>query len=187
MLNSLITSKTRIKLLLRLFLVENSSSYLREMEKEFGDPVNSVRTELNRFEDAGLIIGFFRNGKKYFRANTDHPLFCEINNILKKFVGIDRINSCIASKVNDLEAAYLSGSLASGLDSDCIELLLVGQDLDDSAIRNLVSETEKQMERRINYLLLTANQMNNFFAHKPVMTIWKAGIPLKADTICIRQ
>jgi predicted transcriptional regulator len=172
MIETLITSKTRIKLLLRLFLKEHSKSYLRQMEKEFGESVNAVRLELNRFEDAGLVTGEFVGGKKYFQANTQHPLYNDINSILKKFVGIDKIIERITSQIGDLDSAYLSGSFALGLDSDIIELLLVGKNLDDSYIRNLVVKAEGFIERKINYLLLSSEQMKNFFANKPVLLIW---------------
>jgi len=174
MLDTLITSKTRIKLLLRLFLKEQSTSYLREMEKDFGDSVNAVRVELNRFEDAGLVIGETVHGKKYFQANTHHPLYIDINTILKKYVGIDKIIEHITNHVKYLDAAYLTGSFAQGLDSGIIELLLVGKNLNDSQIKKLVEETEEQIERKINYLLLTRNQMNDFFANKSVLLIWKS-------------
>ena len=43
MLDTLITSKTRIKLLLKFFLNSNSRSYLRNLETEFGESTNSIR------------------------------------------------------------------------------------------------------------------------------------------------
>ena len=69
MIETLITSKTRINLLLRLFLNVQSKSYLRQMAKEFNESTNAIRLELIRFEDAGLITGEFVGGKKYFQAN----------------------------------------------------------------------------------------------------------------------
>ena len=53
MLNSIITSKTRIKLLLKFFLNSNTKSYLRNLEQEFGESTNAIRVELNRLEGAG--------------------------------------------------------------------------------------------------------------------------------------
>jgi len=55
MLESLITSQTRIKLLLKFFLNPESKSYLRELAEEFGESTNSVRLELNRLTQAGLL------------------------------------------------------------------------------------------------------------------------------------
>ena len=46
-IKSLITSKTRINLLLKFFLNDNSSSYLCELGSEFGKSSNSIWFELN--------------------------------------------------------------------------------------------------------------------------------------------
>jgi len=174
MIESLITSKTRIKLLLRLFLNSGSKSYLRQMGKEFGESTNAIRVELNRFEEAGLIIGEYSESKKYFTANTKHPFYKDINNILLKYVGIDQIIERITEHIGDLREAYLTGSHAAGLDSDTIELLLVGQNLDNTYINNLVEKAEKLITRKISWLILSEEQIKSFFGNKPLLLIWKA-------------
>ena len=55
MIETLISSKTRIKLLLKFFLNSSNSSYLRGLESEFGESSNSIRLELNKLEKAGLL------------------------------------------------------------------------------------------------------------------------------------
>ncbi len=74
MLETLISSKTRIKLLLKFFLNSKTTSYLRGLESEFGDSTNAIRLELNRLEKAGMLTAFMQGNKKMFTANTDHPL-----------------------------------------------------------------------------------------------------------------
>ena len=91
MLDTLITSKTRIKLLLKFFLNSNNTGYLRDLEGEFRESTNAIRQELNRFENAGLLTSVLSGNKKVFRANTSHPLFRDIHNILLKYTGIDRV------------------------------------------------------------------------------------------------
>ncbi|MCF8360467.1 MAG: hypothetical protein K9H26_17070 [Prolixibacteraceae bacterium] len=91
MLESLITSKTRIKLLLKFFLNSNTTAYLRNLATEFGESTNAIRQELNRFEDSGLLTSKINGNKKMFRANTGHPFFPEINKLLLKHSGIDKI------------------------------------------------------------------------------------------------
>ncbi len=44
----IISSKTRIKLLIRFFFNPATRSYLRELAKEFNVSTNSVREELNQ-------------------------------------------------------------------------------------------------------------------------------------------
>jgi len=74
-LDSLITSQTRVKLLLKFFLNPESRSYLRELADEFGESTNSVRVELNRLSEAGLLTSAGEGRTKVYRANTNHPPF----------------------------------------------------------------------------------------------------------------
>jgi hypothetical protein len=55
LLDSLITSKTRVKLLLKFFLNPETKAYLRGLSDEFGESSNGVRLELNRLTKAGLL------------------------------------------------------------------------------------------------------------------------------------
>jgi predicted transcriptional regulator len=173
MLNSIITSKTRIKLLLKFFLNSQNKSYLRNLEQEFGESSNAIRIELNRLENAGLLRSEFLGNRKYFQANINHPLFSDINNILKKFVGIDKILERIIHQIGDLEAAYLTGDFAKGSDSKIIDLVLIGKNLESSYINSLVTKAEELAERKIRYLILTASQMTDYFQDKPALLIWR--------------
>lgn len=173
MLNSIITSKTRVKLLLKFFLNSNTKSYLRNLEQEFGESSNAIRVELNRLEGADLLRSEVKGNKKYFTANTFHPLFKDINNIVKNFVGIDKLIERVINLVGNLESAYITGDLARGVDSQIIDLVLVGQNLDTTYIEQLVSKTENIIERKIRYLILTKIQMANYFNNKPVVLIWQ--------------
>ena len=71
MLETLISSKTRIKLLLKFFLNSKATSYLRGLESEFGESSNGIRIELNRFEKAGMLSSFVKGNKKYFKSEMD--------------------------------------------------------------------------------------------------------------------
>jgi len=172
MIESLITSKTRIKLLLKFFLNSQTKSYLRSLEPEFGESTNSIRVELNRMENAGLLESAIEGNKKMFSANIKHPLFLDINNILKKFIGIDHIIEQITSQIGDLHSAYLTGDFAIGKDSEIIDITLIGEHLDRPFIETLVEKAESYIQRRIKYILLTQEEMILFYSNKPVLQIW---------------
>lgn len=173
MLDSIITSKTRIKLLLKFFLNSQTKSYLRNLEQEFGESSNAIRVELNRLEGAGLLESEVSGNRKYFHANTNHPLYNDINNILKKIIGIDQLIEKVTTKIGKLEAAYLTGDFASGRDSQLLDLVLIGVNLDTNYINELVLKTEEIIERKIRHLILTKDQMADFFQNKPTLLIWK--------------
>jgi len=172
-LNSLVTSKTRIKILLKFFLNSNNKSYLRNLEQEFGESSNAIRIELNRLESADLLRSEISGNRKYFMANTTHPLFQDINNIVKKFVGIDKLIERVINEIGNLETAYITGDFARGIDSQIIDLVLVGQNIENSYIETLVSKAENLISRKIRYLILTENQMTDYFKNKPALIIWE--------------
>lgn len=157
MLDTLISSKTRVKLLLKFFLNSNTRSYLRSLETEFGESTNAIRIEINRFEQAGMLSSELVGNKKMFRANLEHPLFGEIHNILLKYVGLDRIVEDVIKRLGEVQRVYLVGEFSKGLDSGLIDLVLVG-DIDTNYLVALIEKTEKLVSRKIRYVIYTETE-----------------------------
>ncbi len=151
MIETLISSKTRIKLLLKFFLNSSNSSYLRGLESEFGESSNAIRLELNKFEKAGLLNSNLKGNKKIFQANTSHPLFNDIHNILLKFTGLDKIIEKVIENLGDLEKVYVVGNLAKGLNSEIIDLVFVG-DIDKKYLFELVEKAQIKLGKKIKYI-----------------------------------
>jgi len=59
MLDSLITSKTRIKLLLKFFLNTSTHAYLRGLADEFGESTNASLDNIKRKTHFYPIMDFF--------------------------------------------------------------------------------------------------------------------------------
>jgi len=157
MLETLVTSKTRLKLLVKFFLNSSTKSYLRDLEAEFGESTNGIRVELNRFEHAGMLTSSLEGNKKIFCANTKHPLFGDIHNILLKYTGIDQVVETVLNHLGGLQQAWLIGDFAHGHDSKIIDLLLVGESINMEALIGYINKTDKTeelIERKIRYLLL---------------------------------
>ena len=174
MIEGLITSKTRIRLLLKFFLNSETKSYLRNLESELGESSNSIRVELNKMKKAKLLNSTNDGNKKMYFANISHPLFEDINNMLKKFVGIDQIIDKITSQLADLQAAYLTGDFATGQDSQIIDMVLIGNKLDRERIDSLVLKAEEFISRSIKYIILTQEELIRVFRNKPVLLIWRS-------------
>lgn len=157
MIETLISSKTRIKLLLKFFLNSNNISYLRSLENEFGESSNAIRLELNRLEEAGMLSTHFEGNKKMYKANTKHPLFNEVHNILLKTIGIDQIIEKVIDRLGDVEKVFLVGDFARGIDSPVIDLLLIG-DVNKIYLTELAEKVEKMIKRKIRYLNYRQNE-----------------------------
>ena len=164
MLGTLITSKTRIKLLLKFFLNSNNTAYLRSLEPEFGESTNAIRQELNRFEDAGLLVSLSEGNKKIYKANTKHPLFPEINGLLMKHIGLDKIIEKVVNKLGQLEAVYLVGEIAKGKNSKVIDLWFVGDKIDKKYLLDLMEKAEQMINRKIRYIILDDKELQDFLS-----------------------
>lgn len=157
MIETLISSKTRIKLLLKFFLNSRTTAYLRNLETEFGESTNSIRVELNRLEDAGFISSEFSGNKKIFKANTRHPLFVDLNSIVMKYAGIDRVIEHVVKRLGKVEEVYLTGDFAKGLDSNVVDLIMIGE-VDTAYLVDLISKAEPMINRKIRYLIYTKGE-----------------------------
>lgn len=176
MLGTLITSRTRVRLLLKFFINSSTTSYLRDLESEFGESTNAIRVELNRFEEAGLLTSNTESNKKYYRANRLHPLFPDITNIVHKYIGLDRIIEVVTEKLGNLESVYLTGSLAKGLENGAIELILVGNDIDTAYMDKLVGKARKLINKDIRYEMMCQNELFPLTQNqtKPLLLLWEA-------------
>ncbi len=176
MLDTLITSKTRLKLLLKFFLNSNSRSYLRNLESEFGESTNSIRLELNRFEEAGLLTSEFDGNKKYFSANTGHPLFSDIHNIILKQIGFDKIVETVIQKLGNLKRVYVEGDFAKGKNNSIIDLIFVSEELNREYLLKLIGKVEDVIKRKIRYLVFNDEEFNNYIKDidiSELLLLWK--------------
>jgi len=153
MLDSLITSKTRIKLLTRLFLNSNTYGHLRGLQTEFGESSNAIRLELNRFEKAGLLTSHTEANRKVYSANTSHPLFPEINSLLRKNLGLDQLIETVVERLGMIEEVYLTGDFTCGKASSFIEMLIVGENLNTQYLDEMNAKSQKLINRTILYTL----------------------------------
>ncbi len=158
MIETLISSRTRIKLLLKFFLNSNTTAYLRSLESEFGDSTNAIRLELNRLEEAGMLTSFLRGNKKMFQANTGHPLFQEIHSILIKTMGLDQVIQTVIERLGAVEQVFLVGEMARGIDNQVIDLVFVG-DVDRKYLLNLIERAEGLVRRKIRYLIYSNEEL----------------------------
>ena len=121
LLTGLISSKTRIRLLVRLFFNPNTRSYLRELAKEFDVSTNAVREELNQLKNTKLLKTEKCGRQIFYMANTEHSLFPELKSMVSKVMGIDRVIDSIVRRLGNLQKAYLVGDYAEGKDTGIID------------------------------------------------------------------
>jgi len=161
--------------LLKFFLNSSTSSYLRGLADEFNESSNAIRVELNRFEQAGLLISSFDGNKKMFTANTKHPLYRDIHNILLKHVGVDRVVNDLIKNLGNVTKAWLTGEMAAGRDSRIIDIILVGRHIDRNYLSRLTSSAEKVTGRKIRTLCIHPEEEKDYLRNeKQALLLWES-------------
>ena len=177
MIKTLITSETRIKLLLKFFLNPNTTAYLRQLADEFGESTNGIRLELNKLS-AAKMLEFEQKGRNIiYRANIKHALFEDIRNIVLKSTGIDKVISNIIKKIGNLNLAFIRGDYAMGRDSGLIDLVIVGDEINQFELERVKSKTEKLIKRKIALLNITMKEYKSLeynFLKEPILVLYKS-------------
>lgn len=176
MLESLITSKTRIKLMIKFFVNSDTTAYLRNLSEEFGESTNAIRLELNRFEEAKLLESKREQNKKVYQANTKHPYFKDMHHLLLKYVGIEEIVDNVVKHIGELEKGYIINDFAQGNPGNVIDLLLVGKNFDYDFLTKLVRKAEESVSFKIRYITVSPNEASQYIPDKTkTLLVWSAG------------
>ena len=120
------------------------------MAKDFEESTNSVRVELNRLAEAGLLLTEDEGKTKVYRANDKHPFYEEIKNMVSKFLGLDELMERIVKRMGEVERAYIVGDYAMGIDSGTIEMILVGKNLDTHYLDFIKDKTYHKINRKVS-------------------------------------
>ena len=153
MLDSLITSKTRLRLLIKFFLNIANQGYLNGLANEFGESTNSVRKELNNLSSAGYLEKYNENNKVVYKANTSHPLFKIIQKIVKKHLGIEEILETVLKRIGEVKKIMILGDYAEGIDSGHIEILIVGNKINEDYVKEITPKIEKKINRKVSFFV----------------------------------
>lgn len=153
MLGELITSKTRLRLLIKFFISQANSGYLNGLANEMGESTNSIRKELNHLYDAGYLDKMKSNNKIEYKANIKHPLFKTLRNVVLKHLGLEDIVETVLDRMGNVEQIIITGDYAKGIDSGKIEVILVGKNLNFNYITQLEEKIEKLIGRQVNFFL----------------------------------
>ena len=167
----------RIQILMRLFLNPENKTYLREMVKEFGASPGQLREELNHLSGAEILQSERVGRQIFYQANKHHSLFPELNSMVRKAMGMDRILDSIVGRLGNLQKAVLIDDYAEGRDSGLIDLVLLGK-VDHENLRDLTRKTEKHIGRRIRtlvYELGDVTEFNNLVTTRPHLQLWERG------------
>lgn len=158
MLETLITSKTRLRILVKFFINVANHGYLRGLAEELNESTNAIRKELNNLLDAGYLEKESVQNKIIYKANIKHPLFYVLQKIVRQHIGLDSIVDAILQRMGHVESVVIVGDYAKGIDSGTIEVVLVGHDLNADYIEQLVIKIENEISRKVHFRITDRNE-----------------------------
>lgn len=153
MLGELITSKIRLRLLIKFFVSQANSGYLNGLATEMGESTNAIRKELNHLHAAGYLEKQKTNNKIHYKANTSHPMFSILQKVVMKHLGIEDAVETILGRMGAVSQIILVGDYAKGIDSGKIEMFLVGPNLNMEYIAQLETKIENLIHRKVSFYL----------------------------------
>ena len=169
MLNELITSKTRLRLLIKFFVSQANKGYLNGLANEMGESTNSIRKELNHLQGAGYLKKVRVDNKVEYKANTEHPLFDVLRKVVLKHLGLEDIVETVLDRMGNVEQIILVGDYAKGNDTGLIEVFLIGKELNMEYIAQLEEKIEHLIGRKVSFYLAS-----KFLANREHIILFKS-------------
>ena len=153
MLNSLITSKTRLRMLIKFFISAANRGYLNGLANEFNESTNSIRKQLNNLSEAGYLLKSKQNNRVIYNADTKHPLFKVLQKIVRQHLGLEEIVETVISRMGDLDIIALTGDYAKGIDSGFIQILIIGDKVNNEYLENLKPKIKDKISRDVDFII----------------------------------
>ncbi len=159
MLQHIIPSKARRKILELFFQHPSENYYLRRVVRETDEEVNAVKRELDILSDEKLLLKERRLNKVYYTLNKNYHFYDEFLRIFTKTGLISTLIYKNLSKIGKIKFIALSTKFAKNIiiKEDEIYLLLVGV-IVVAEVEAIIAETEKVFGRSINYTVMTEDE-----------------------------
>ena len=159
MIEQLLGSKTRVKLL-QLFLSNpNRSFYVREITRKIDEQINSVRRELSNLLNIGIIVSDTTNNRLYYEANQKYEFYEPLKQIFGKGANTDAAKTTKTAEQEELKALgnvellVYTGRLTRD-ERAGVDVLIVGN-TNANAVQKFLSELEKQEGKELRYTVMT--------------------------------
>ncbi|HYA12448.1 MAG TPA: winged helix-turn-helix domain-containing protein [Thermodesulfovibrionales bacterium] len=154
MLKSLFSSSIRADVLSLLLNSPDEQFYIREIAELLRKNPSGVKRELDNLEKMGIVMSEKVANLKYFRANTDSPLFSELKNLITKSLGLPGALKAVL-RASGAKTAFLYGPYAEGDDVNTVDLFVIGA---LSSLTKELKDIEKRFDRKINCTIIDEDE-----------------------------
>ena len=157
-LKILLSSGARAEIFRLLFSGLEEELHIREIQRRSGLNDSTIRQELRKLSDLDLIQGRKDSNRIYYSANTENPLFKDIQNLVIKTSGLMDI---LKSSLQDdrIKVAFVFGSIAKGevrAGSD-VDVMVIGE-IGLRGLSSLLSGVSEKIGREVNPYVLSIGE-----------------------------
>jgi uncharacterized protein len=149
-LSGILSSRVRAEIFRLLFGLNEKELHMREMERQAALSLGTIRQDLQKLVKLDLVKARRDGNRLYYRANTDHPLFPEIRNLVLKTAGLLEVIKSALDR-EGIEVAFIFGSLARSkerAESD-VDLMVIGT-IGLRSLSSRLARVSEQIGREIN-------------------------------------
>ncbi len=140
------------------------SFYIKEILHLTGMGVATIKRELDRMLDAG-ILSFTKIGNQHhYKANPQCPIFEELISIVSKTFGMaEVISHALLALDSQIDIAFVYGSIAKNTETtgSDVDLLVVSESLAYADLMTVLINAEKTLGRPVNPSIYTSEQIRN--------------------------
>ena len=163
MVDTLFGSKTRVKLLSLFLNNPGRAFYVRELTREIGEQINSVRRELTNLVNVGVIRGDTVDNKVYYEADTAYQFYESLRTMFSNVDAVasdNKVSPNIWAKkfdaIDGVRVVLFAGKLVYGSDST-VDVLVVGDNLSQIKFKNVLKALERDSGSSLAYTILPFN------------------------------
>lgn len=153
-------TRTQQQVLGLLYGQPQRSFYLKEILRLTGMGVATIKRELERMRDSGIVTMTQIGNQHHYQANPQCPVYAELLGIVNKTFGIVGVlQLALEPLAEQIEWAFVFGSVASGKEtaSSDIDLMVIG-DISFGALVTALYSTQERLNREINPKVYPADE-----------------------------
>jgi len=177
LLSEIVSSRARAEIFRLLFDGRGEEIHNRELKRRSGVSESAVRRELGKLTRLDLVKRRRDGNRVYYRANSEHPVYAEIRNLVLKTAGlVDVLRNALASEA--IEVAFVFGSVAAGGEdarSD-VDLMIIG-DLGLRKLAAMLREVHDTIDREVNPYVMTREEYGRRLSERDHFVTSVAGSP----------
>jgi DNA-binding transcriptional ArsR family regulator len=161
-------SKTKQNILSATLLKPDKWWYLSDLAKHLKTRPSSLQRDLLRLTVADILEKRQEGNRTYYRANTECPIFNELQGLLIKTVGIrDKLASALQPLSQDIHIAFIYGSIAKKeeMSTSDVDIMIIGN-VNLADVVSLSKPAEIIIGREINPTVYQPNEFKKGLTDK---------------------